>query len=70
MDLAMPRFNGIYATRRIRSNPETSAIPILCVTSHAREYEAEAIAAGCNDVFTKTSFMDKFDYILKKYLED
>jgi CheY-like chemotaxis protein len=66
MDLVMPRFDGIYATRRIRFNPETSVIPIICVTSHAGEYEAEAIVAGCNDVFTNTSFMDKFDYILKK----
>lgn len=69
MDLAMPRFNGIYATRQIRSDPKTSAIPIICVTSHAHEFEAEALAMGANEVFTKTTFMDNFDYILKKYLE-
>jgi len=69
MDLAMPRFDGIYATRQIRAHPETLAIPIICVTSHAREYEEEALAAGCNEVYTKTSFMDNFDHILTKYLE-
>ncbi len=70
MDLAMPRFNGIYATRLIRANPVTTHIPIVCVTSHAREYEADALAVGCNEVFTKTAFMDSFDVTLKKYLEN
>jgi CheY-like chemotaxis protein len=68
MDLAMPGLSGIDATRRIRSTPATENIPIVCVTSHAGVYEKEAIAAGCNEVHTKTSFMDSFEAILKKYL--
>jgi CheY-like chemotaxis protein len=69
MDLAMPGLSGIDATRQIRSDPKTSVIPIVCVTSHAGKYEAEAVRAGCNEVHTKTSFMDNFEPVLKKYLE-
>ena len=69
MDLAMPTFNGVDATRHIRTDTETFAIPIVCVTSYAGVYEAEAMAAGADEVHTKSSFMDHFGVILKKYLE-
>lgn len=70
MDLAMPGLSGIDATRRIRSDPKTSVIPIVCVTSHAGKFEVEAARAGSNEIHTKTSFMDNFETILKKYLEN
>jgi two-component system cell cycle response regulator DivK len=69
MDLAMPGYTGIDATRHIRTDPKTFAVPIVCVTSYSDTFEAEAIAAGADEVHTKSSFMDHFRVILKKYLE-
>ena len=51
MDLAMPRLDGVEATRQLKSSPETSAIPIVVLTAHGlgpMRHDAEA--AGC-DVF-------------------
>lgn len=54
MDLSLPVMDGIEATRRIRSNPHTSGIPVLAVTAHARESDRDnAIRAGCNDYLAK-----------------
>ena len=47
MDLAMPAFDGIRATREIRNDPELKRIPIVAITSHNHAFHDEALAAGC-----------------------
>ncbi len=54
MDLSLPVMDGWEATRRIRSQAETSAIPVIALTAHAMAGEQDkALAAGCNDFDTK-----------------
>lgn len=54
MDLSLPVMDGLEATRRIRANPDTSDIPVLAVTAHARPSDREtAIRAGCDDYLAK-----------------
>ena len=54
MDIQLPVMDGYEATRRIKSNPEWKAIPIIVVTSYALSGDAEkARAAGCDDYVTK-----------------
>ena len=54
MDIQLPAMDGYEATRRIRSNPELNAIPIIAVTSYALAGdEAKALAAGCSAYITK-----------------
>lgn len=54
MDVSLPLVNGWDATRAIRANPLTAAIPIIALTANAMESDrAEAIAAGCDDYDTK-----------------
>ena len=54
MDLQMPGMGGIEATRRIRANPSTGAVPIIALTAHALPSErARALEAGCDDYDTK-----------------
>ena len=54
MDIQLPVIDGYEATRRIRSNPDFTAIPIIAVTSYALAGdEAKALAAGCNEYVTK-----------------
>ena len=54
MDLDLPVVDGWEATRRLKSNPATSRIPIIALTASAFESDREkALRAGCCDFDTK-----------------
>lgn len=54
MDLGLPKLDGWEATRRIKADASTRAIPVIALSSHAMAGDRErAIAAGCNDFDTK-----------------
>jgi two-component system cell cycle response regulator DivK len=54
MDIQLPDFDGYEATRRIKANPNLSAIPIIAVTSYALSGDdVKAFEAGCNAYVTK-----------------
>lgn len=64
MDLDLPVVDGWEATRRLKSNPTTSTIPIIALTAHAMAGSRErALAAGCDDFDTKPV---DFDRLLSK----
>jgi len=54
MDLSLPRLDGWEATRQIKADPTTSAIPVIALTAHAYESDAKkALEAGCDAFETK-----------------
>ncbi|HYX24310.1 MAG TPA: response regulator [Thermoanaerobaculia bacterium] len=54
MDLSLPGIDGWEATRRLRQDPSTSAIPIIALTAHAlASAHDRARDVGCNAVVTK-----------------
>ncbi len=54
MDIQLPIMDGYEAARRIKSNPEMKAVPIIAVTSYALAGdEVKALAAGCTAYITK-----------------
>jgi two-component system cell cycle response regulator DivK len=54
MDIQMPIMDGYEATRRIKADPATKAIPIIAVTSYALSGdEQKARDAGCDDYVPK-----------------
>ncbi len=54
MDIGLPEVNGCEATRVLKEDPTTSAIPLIILTAHATTDEREqALQAGCDDFATK-----------------
>lgn len=54
MDMSLPVVDGWEATRRVKADPSTKAIPVIALTAHAMaEDEKKARDAGCDDFDTK-----------------
>jgi len=48
MDIQLPEMDGLEATRILRADSDTAAIPVIAVTAHAKkEDEDHCLAAGC-----------------------
>ena len=54
MDIQLPGIDGYETTRRIKANPDLSAITIIAVTSYALSGDdAKAFEAGCDAYVAK-----------------
>jgi CheY-like chemotaxis protein len=54
MDISLPVIDGWEATRRLKGDAGTKAIPIIALTAHALTQDREqAFAVGCDDFDTK-----------------
>jgi two-component system, OmpR family, phosphate regulon response regulator PhoB len=54
LDVMMPEINGIEVARRLRSQSETSSLPIIMLTARSQEAdELEGLGAGADDYITK-----------------
>ncbi len=54
MDMSLPEIDGWEATRQLKADPLTGAIPVVALTAHAMSADRDlALAAGCDDYDTK-----------------
>lgn len=54
MDIGLPVIDGYDATRAIKSDEATKAIPVIALTAHAMaEDRKRCLDAGCDDFDTK-----------------
>jgi len=54
MDIALGAMDGWTATQLIKSNPQTSRVPIIALTAHALASDrAKSLDVGCSDFDTK-----------------
>jgi CheY-like chemotaxis protein len=69
MDMSLPGIDGWEATRQLKADQATAAIPIIALTAHAMAEDRErALAAGCNEYESKpvdlASLLAKLEAIL------
>lgn len=69
MDMSLPGIDGWTATRQLKEDPATKAIPVIALTAHAMAGDREkAFEAGCDDFDTKpvelTRLLEKMDALL------
>lgn len=69
MDVHLPGVTGYEATRRLKADPATAAIPVVALTANAmRGDEARAREAGCDAYLTKPLETRLLRETLRRYL--
>ena len=70
MDLSLPGLDGWEATRRLKADPRTQAIPVIALTGHALAGHSKgAIEAGCDAVITKPCLPERLLEEIRKMLD-
>jgi two-component system cell cycle response regulator DivK len=70
MDMSLPEIDGWEATRRLKADPSTRAIPILALTAHAMASDRQrAMDAGCDEYYTKPVDFESLVRAVEAFLE-
>ena len=69
MDMSLPVISGWDATRELKADAATQAIPVIALTAHAMSGDREkALDAGCDEYETKPvelpKLLEKIDKLI------
>ena len=65
----MPVMDGLEATRRLKEDPRTAAVPVVMVTAYTSErYRTAAEQAGCTEFLEKPADLDELVAVLRRVL--
>lgn len=71
MDLSLPVMDGWEATRRLKADPRTAAVPVVALTGHALAGISEgARQAGCDAFITKPCLPDDLVTAIRRVLDE
>ncbi len=71
MDVALPGMDGLSATRIIKGDPTLASIPVVALTAHAMDGDAErALDAGCSGYLTKPVDTRTFADQIRGFIEE
>jgi DNA-binding response OmpR family regulator len=71
LDVMMPGIDGLEACRRIKSNPETRAIPVVLFTALSRTDDVEnGRAAGANRFINKPFSLIGLGAVIRSFLAE
>jgi two-component system, cell cycle response regulator DivK len=69
MDLSLPVMDGWEATRRLKADRRTNAIPVVALTGHAMQGHSKgAMEAGCDSFVAKPCLPDQLVAEIRKML--
>jgi CheY-like chemotaxis protein len=69
MDFSMPFVDGLTATQRLKSHPDTREIPVILLTGHpSRAVERGAIEAGADKYLTKPCLPEDLEHHVRQLL--
>ena len=70
MDIALPKIDGLEATRRLHAMTEFNDTPIIALTAHAMRGDREkALEAGCCDYISKPINVRELPAQIARHLE-
>ncbi|MCB2225467.1 MAG: response regulator [Desulfarculaceae bacterium] len=69
MDIGLPGMDGLEATRRLKRDPATQGIVVICLTAHAMDGDRDkALLAGAEGYITKPIDTREFANQVLSYL--
>lgn len=71
MDMDLPIIDGWEATRQVKADPATAAIPVIALTAHAMSsHKDKALEAGCDEYDTKPVEFQRLLEKIQTFLKD
>jgi two-component system cell cycle response regulator DivK len=71
MDISIPKINGYEVTRRLKSQADFKATPIIALTAHAMKGDKEkALESGCDGYISKPINVHELPDQIKSYMKD
>ncbi|HAV24059.1 MAG: hypothetical protein A2X67_15055 [Ignavibacteria bacterium GWA2_55_11] len=69
MDMQMPVMDGFTATKILKADPETTAIPIIAFTAQARGEDKDITRSiGCVEHYTKPMDPEELIGLIRRYI--